>query len=164
MTAKTLRKALIGAALVLLASTPLFAQVTDSGSITLQGTVPALAQITVTPIAGFDSLDLTTSQSNLGVATVNEKSNVTTGYTVTLTSANNGSFVGLDSGNGDTLAYSISYGGSTVTLTSGSATVTTASARTGAAGVDKTLAISYTGAFLNADTYQDTITLTISAP
>ena len=161
MKKKTL---IIAAVMIVAAFAPVFGQVTDSGSITLTGTVAALAEITVTPITGYDSLDLTTSQTDLAVATVNEKSNVTTGYTVTLDSANSGEFVGADTGNSDTLAYTISYGGSAVTLSSGSATVTTASARTSAAGVDKTLAISYTGTFLNADTYSDTITLTISAP
>ncbi len=160
MQKKTL---IIAIVMIVAAFAPLFAQ-SDTGSITLSGTVPALAEITITPISGHDTLDLTTSQTDLAVATVNEKSNVTTGYTVTLDSANSGEFVGNDSGNSDTLAYTISYDGSVVTLSSGSATVTTASGRTAASGVDKTLAVSFTGTFLNADTYTDTITLTISAP
>lgn len=58
--------------------------------------------------------------------------------------------------------YSISYGGSPVTLASGSATVTSVAARTGSTGAAKNIAISYTGAWLAADTYSDTLTLTIA--
>jgi len=63
--------------------------------------------------------------------------------------------------------YSITYGpgaGTAVTLIAGIATVTSSAVATSEAGTANNLRITYTGnTFLNADTYSDTITLTIAA-
>ena len=140
-----------------------------SGSITLTGTVSAILQITVTPVAGYDSLDLTTSQTNLAVATVNEKSNNAAGYTVSIESTNaaatSSTTAYLEGAtHGETLDYSVSYGGTPVSLdASGQAIVTDEAAKTTSAGVDNSVQITYTGAFLNADSYSDTLTFTITA-
>lgn len=142
-----------------------------TGSITLTGTVSQILQITVTPAPGYDTLDLTTSQTDLLVATVTEKSNNQAGYTVTVESQNAAAlgsstafFKGSDAGNGDTLNYGMSYNGAAVSLdASGAAVVSDVAGTTAQTGVDKQLAITYTGAFLNADTYSDTLTFTIAA-
>ena len=49
-----------------------------------------------------------------------------------------------------------------VTLANGSATVTIASGRTPGVGVAKNLNITFAGSFVAADTYSDTLTLTIT--
>jgi hypothetical protein len=154
-------------ALILFGAAAVSAQTT--GSITLTGTVSAILQITVTPIAGYDSLDLTTSQTDLAVATVNEKSNNAAGYTVAIESANAAATSSTTAylegvAHAETLDYTITYDGSSVALdASGQAVVTDVVAKTTSAGIDKSVQISYTGAFLSADSYSDTLTFTITA-
>lgn len=168
---KTNRKAIVVIAAVLLVGLAGTATAQTTGSITLTGVVSQLLEITVTPAPGYDSLDLTTSQTDLLVATVNEKSNNQAGYSVSVESANAAGagsstafFVGADAGNTDTLDYNLSYGGSPVAFdATGNAVVSNVASTTGVSGVDKAVEITYTGAFLNADTYSDTLTFTITA-
>lgn len=70
-----------------------------------------------------------------------------------------------DAGNSDTLAYTMTYGGTAVSLSSGTAVVTDVTTKSNAAGTDNELRISYTGSgqFLYEDTYEDTLTFTITA-
>jgi hypothetical protein len=142
-----------------------------TASITLQGTIPAILKIVVTPEPGISSLDLT-SDLNSKIATAVEISNKRAGYTVTVTSANAKTagidapfFKGVASDNTDTLPYAISYGGSAATFTGGVATVSTASVKTSAAGTSKDVTLNYNGTslFPNEDTYNDTLTFTITA-
>jgi spore coat protein U-like protein len=151
------------AMLGLAAQTPAFSA--QTGSITISGTVAPDCQITVAPAPGYNKLDLVTSQSNLKVATVTEQCNARLGYTVKLNTANGttgGLFTG-SSGNGETLGYGVSYGGLPATFVAKEAVVTNALARTASTGVVKDLAVSYAGTPLAADTYADTLTVTISA-
>ena len=161
-------KVLAAAAAILMAAIPSFAA--TSGTLTLTGTVPAVLDITVTAQPAASSLDLSVNQANLLVANVTERSNRKPGYTVTLQSANAGSgaaffFKSADVLNLDMLTYTLSYGGSAVTLVGGTALITDATAKTPSAGVTKDLRISYSGAasFLNQDAYADTLTFTITA-
>src|SRR5687768_3215877 len=73
-------------AVLLLAGGSAFAA--DSGNIVIQGTVAAVNEIVVTPVAGYNTLNLTAGATDQQVATVNEKNNDPDGYTVTLTSLN----------------------------------------------------------------------------
>ncbi len=152
-------------ALMGVAATSAFAA--SSGTLTLTGTVAASTNITVTPQAGYNSLDLTTTQTNFLVAIVNEQSNDHLGYTVTVASAN---LAGAgtqpffaDAASGDTLNYTLQYNGTGVTFASGVATVSSTSAKTVPAGVNKNLTISYTGssALSASNSYTDTLTFTI---
>ena len=161
-------KALAVSAAILLAAIPSFAATT--GTLTLTGTVPAVLDISVTAQPAASTLDLSATISGVSVASVTERSNRKPGYTVTLHSVNAGSgttflFKSADVTNTDSLAYTLTYGGSPVTLVSGSALITDATAKTPAAGVTKDLQISYNGAasFLNQDSYSDTLTFTITA-
>lgn len=128
------------------------------GTLNLQGVVPAVLSITITPEPLATNLPLDTTQSNVKVAEAVEVSNSATGYTVDIVSANNGQLV-----NGsDTINYSLTYGGSTIDLANGDA-VTGAS---GAVNANKDINISYTGvdyALLTQGTYSDQVTFTISA-
>lgn len=149
------------------------ASAADSGNITVQGTVAPVNEITVTSQTGFDTLDLTNGGTDVLVAVVNEKNNDPDGYKVTLVSLNAGTTAqanlkGADTENASVINYSIKYGAPTletaVTLVSGSAEVTSTTAATPEAGTTKNLKISFAGSsWSNADTYSDTLTLTIAA-
>jgi len=143
-----------------------------AAEITIQGAVSTSAALTVTPNAPYNVLDLGTDQTDLKVATVNEKCNKHNGYTVTLASAkavsNGGGTVAKLVGalaSPESLSYTMKYNTAVVTLVGGSATVANETAKTLGIGVNKDLTISYLGAAANlaADTYSDTITLTIAA-
>jgi hypothetical protein len=161
-------KVIVAAVAIMMAAIPSFAATT--GTLNMSGSVSGVLDISVTAQPAASALDLTVNQTNLLIATVTERSNWKTGYTVALQSANAGSgtsffFKSADVLNTDTLAYTLNYGGSAVTLVAGSALITDATAKTAAAGVTKNLQISYNGAstFLNKDSYADTLTFTITA-
>ena len=168
-----IRNSILTVAITGLALTSAFAA--DNGAVTVQGTVSPINELTVTSQSGFNSLALTTGSTNQTVAVVNEKNNDPDGYTVTLVSGNaqaesssQAQMKGADTANTTVVNYSISYGSSgseaAVTLDSGSAVVTDASAATAEAGSNKNLLISFAGAtWRTADTYSDTITLTIAS-
>lgn len=127
----------------------------------------AVNEIVVTTDAGatLTSAELLAGVTDRLVASVNEKNNSTAGYTVTLVSANTGGtqarLLGGDPTN--SIDYSIIYNGAPIALTEGSAVVTTDGTNTDAAGVDKNLAVTTTAGWHNADTYSDTLTLTIAS-
>jgi hypothetical protein len=158
---------------MVLSSAPAFAQ-SAVGEIVLSGQIAAINQISVDPTVDvYNALNLANTQVNLVVATVLEESNHTTGYTVTLVSANafaagNGQarLMSTDVDNSHGIDYTMFYGpgsGTAVTLASGSAIVTSTAGAASDNSTDNNLGISYTGnGFLNADTYTDTLTLTIA--
>lgn len=136
------------------------------GTLLLQGTVPAVLEITVTPESGVnDALDLSADITDLKVATVLERSNKKAGYTVTLSSANNGVFQNTDTTYDYSLDYTLAYDGSEIDLSSGSAEITNESVKTTGAGTSKNVTISYNGEadFPYEGTYTDTLTFTIAA-
>jgi hypothetical protein len=59
----------------------------------LRGNVPQILSIQVNAEAQATELDLSTSQNDLKVATVQEKSNSSTGYQVSISSANSGALL-----------------------------------------------------------------------
>ncbi len=151
---------------------PTLANAAASGNVTLTGSVAANCQITVTAEAAAATLDLATDQTNLKVATVNEKCNDPDGYTVDLVSTwgagDAGTSVELESATtSERLVYTVRYDTSAVTFdASGSAQVTDVLAKTGGSGVDKDIDISYSGSAANlaaGTDYTDTLTVTITA-
>jgi hypothetical protein len=147
--------------LVLALSAPAFAGTT--GSVTISGVVPAATAIVVTGSTGYNNLDLSTSATNLQVASVVETNNTTNGYTVTLASQNSGA---LKNGTLGSVAYTAQYNGTAVTLSSSAVSVTTAPAANTVVNATKAFKVSYTGvpaANLMVGTYSDTLTFTISA-
>jgi hypothetical protein len=140
-----------------------------SGSIALSGSIPAIMELVITSEPVANNLPLTTTVADLSVATVTERSNKKAGYTVTLESQSakasgaSPSFVSSESG--DSLPYSIKYGGNAVAFVGGSAVVSSTASRTTAAGVSKAVTVSFDGAsyFLDESTYSDTLTFTIIA-
>ena len=142
-----------------------FAQAT--ATLTISGTVAPINTITIASQSGYNALDLVNGAVAKLVGIATETSNDKLGYKVTLSSLNAGATAqallkGAIVGNTDTVNYSILYNGTAVTLAAGSATVTSVAAHTGAAGVTKNIAVTFAGGWLTADTYSDTLTLTIA--
>lgn len=134
-----------------------------SGLITIQGVVPKVVAVTVTGVAPFNALDLTTTQTNLPVANINEQSNDTNGYTVTASSANAGQ---LKNGAVGSIAYTARYNAVSFALTVTPVAITTVAISAAVVNVTKSLTISYTGtpsASNMSGTYSDTLTFTIAA-
>lgn len=144
-----------------LALTSLTTMAATTGTLLLKGTVLAKLSITVTPEPIALALPLETSQTDTKVAEVNEKSNSSTGYKVTISSANAGNLV-RTSGT-ELFPYTLKY--DSVALNLASAVVETHSGSS-AVDVNKDVTISYTGVpaeEMVAGDYTDTITFTIAA-
>jgi phage tail sheath gpL-like len=140
-------------------------------SVVLSGTVAPVNTVAVVGFGTYATLNLAVSDAAVKVADVTETSNNNTGYTVSLVSANAAGTVQarLKGAVGNTMGmnYSITYGpgaGTAVTLGAVPSVVTDSAVATPEAGTANNLRVTYTGiSFLNADTYTDTITLTIAA-
>lgn len=141
-----------------------------SGNLGLSGSVPVILELSVNAAAGAITLTPSSNVSSVSIGTVVEKCNDADGYTVTLSSvngvanvANSGVLVGQNAS--ETLAYSLSYGGTGVSFTAGLATVTDVLAKSSADGDAKTVLITYDGTSSNlaTDTYTDDLTFTIAA-
>ena len=156
------KRSLIVALALATAMVPAFA-LSSTGSLSLSGTVAPVTTITVTPDANATALPVGSATTNLKIATVVELSNSKAGYSVTLSSANGATL--KEAAGTDTLAYSLTYGSNPVSFTSGSATLTTSTTRSAtAAGSSNILYISFPATFLNADSYTDSLTFTITSP
>jgi hypothetical protein len=161
MDGDTMKKTILTTALLTLTASASFAA--STGTLLLQGVVPERISLSVTPQAIASTLDLTTSQTDLVVASVNEQSNSNSGYKVTISSANLSKL--KRAGGADVLAYTMKYNGSAVALTSAAGTTLT-NAAAAAVNVNKGVSISYSGAaaeLMIEGTYADTVTFTIAA-
>ena len=149
--------------LVLALYFPLLSFSATTGTLVLQGTIPSLRSLTVTPEAGHNTLDLGSTQTDLKVATVNEKSNSILGYKITIVSANLSNLKRV-SGT-EVIPYTLKYNGLTADVSSITGYSVTHSGFP--VNVNKDLTISYTGvdtSLLTEGNYSDTLTLTISSP
>jgi predicted SPOUT superfamily RNA methylase MTH1 len=156
-----MKKLVIASTLLALTTASSFAATT--GTLLLQGVVAQKISLTVTSQAVASTLDLSTTQTDLNVASVNEKSNSKTGYKVTITSSNLSKLKRADGA--EVVAYTMKYGGATVDL-SLAAGATIANNAASSINVNKSVAISYTGATAESmveGTYADTVTFTIAA-
>jgi len=142
----------------------------SSANIIISGSVAAQAAITATAAPALTDTELNSGVVDKQMSVVNEKSNRHVGYWVALKSANAAAasssqarMNGISAGNTDVINYSIKYNGVAVTLgITGQATVTLDAAKTPQAGIDKNLTITIGAGFPAADTYSDTITLTLT--
>jgi hypothetical protein len=151
-------------ALLLALAIPSFAATTST--ISLSGSVSPTCSIDVTQPTTNGSLAITTNVTKSTIATIKEKSNVTNGYSVTLSSANGWSLKGSST----SLAYTLSYGptGSIVDLTTAvgtPVTLTDSTTATVSGGVTKYLQITFLGANveLPSGDYTDILTVAIVA-
>ncbi len=154
------KRGLVAMVVLTAAMVPMFA-LTGTGSLSLSGTVSETTSVTITADANASSLPLNVATTGLKIATVTELSNSKGGYTLTLSTSNGSSLkenLGVD-----TIPYTLQYGNNPVTFTGNSATLTTAASRSAtSAGTTNTLYISFGAAFVNANTYADTLTFTIT--
>jgi hypothetical protein len=151
-------KALIALAVLSLSASSFAA---TTGTLLLKGQVGQVLSILVTPEAIASTLPLDISQVDTKVATVNEISNSSTGYRVSISSANLGNL--LRTGGTETFAYTMKYNGSSVDLASGDSFSSNTAA---SVNVNKDVQISYTGvpaANMVAGEYEDTVTFEIAA-
>ncbi len=162
MTEMSRSVAFAAAAALVFAATP-----AKADALPVQGIVAVACTIS-TVDAGAGALDLSASQTDVTIANVTETCNDVDGFTVTIATTNGttpGVLVSQDvnGANSTDQTYSIKYDGVAVTIASGSGTAATRSGFTAQQTVP--LAISYTiaGGGLPADTYTDTLTLTITA-
>ena len=119
--------------------------------------------LVITPQAIATALDLSTSQTDLNVASVKEQSNSKTGYKLKVTSANLGKLKRADGA--DVFSYSMKYNGSVVALSTTTG-VTLLSSSAAAISTSKSVSISYTGVpqeSMVEGIYTDTLTFTIAA-
>jgi hypothetical protein len=158
---KSFKATMIAAAVFALAAGS--AAAAANATLSLAGTVAPVLAISVVPEAFAAALPVGSTVTDQKLATVTEISNNPAGYSVSLASANGGALRGSLAGNADAVPYTLKYGNQAVVFSLGLATIADASARTGGAGSAKDLAISFAAAFLNADTYSDTLTFTITA-
>lgn len=143
-----------------LLSSSSFAALTDT--LSLSASVAETVSIEVTAGSGASNLDLETTAADLVIASVNEKSNSNTGYTVNIVSDNLGAL--KRSGGTETFGYALKLGSTSLNLsTVAGHTITHSSAAL--ADVTNDVKISYTGvsnATMVEGTYSDTVTFTIS--
>lgn len=139
-----------------------FAAASESkATIQLRGVVAPKTSLTVLPEPGARSLPIGESVSELKIASIHEASNCSSGYSVAISTANGGYLKAEASGR--SLAYSLSYGGKPIALSSGSAILSSPSSMAPGGSSTKELAISFSSANTKEDGYSDTITLSIIA-
>jgi hypothetical protein len=135
------------------------------GQVTITGNVPIACDIVVVDEPGAANItDISTGATNLLVATVTEICNDPDGYTVTMVGTNSGDHTGefVDTVSGDNLPFTVRYNSIAVPV---GGVVTDSS--TVAASLDRPVDITYaaddtlTGSV--SDTYEETLTFTISA-
>lgn len=172
--ARKIAGGLIGASLI--AAVPA-AMAATSAQLTLTGTVQQILAITVNPTASATGLDLTGSVTALKVATVTAEANNPTGYTVSVSSLNQGAS-DCTSANGpcfhsptattnDDLGFSLLRDAVAVSFSGASGTFVTTTARSAVGGDDYDAEISYDGTSANLDQatdYSETLTFSITAP
>lgn len=151
-------------ATILMSASPLSAQWTnDAVTVNINANMPEITQLKFTESGTIIPLATETpTWTNIG--TMHARSNQTDGYIIAVSSTNSGVLQGPL---GETVAYSLRYGGSEYSSLTGSVTVATATDRTSFAGVASEVEISplvnLDADFLYAGTYTDTLTFTISA-
>jgi hypothetical protein len=140
------------------------------GTIAISGTVSDIPEITITSEAAGSSIHLAEDVTDMTVAIVNEKSAARSCYTVTLSSGSAEESKGAASLRGSVsancLPYTVKYGGAEVCFSSlGCAMVSNLNAKKLTDDTERLVVVSYTGTeyFLAADTYSDTINVTIAA-
>jgi hypothetical protein len=147
--------------LLLLSSAPVWAA--SSGTLLLQGSVAAVNDIVVTPVAGVNTtLNITGGVANLTVANVSETSNDLLGYKIMMSSANAGELRNASDATKKT-TYTVAYDtGSAVAPTASPAQVKNVSSLAGLTTNASAVKVNVTAyPTAPAGTYSDTVTLAI---
>ncbi|TVR88399.1 MAG: hypothetical protein EA428_11825, partial [Spirochaetaceae bacterium] len=159
---KVTRFLVVSTVLVALAAAPVFAQSvgwTDQPvTVNINANMPELTQLR------FDDLGATinlSEETEVLIGTMFERSNRTTGYTVSVSSASGGQLVGPGS---EVVDYELRYGNQDEINLSSPVVLTTATNRTNFGGVERAVAVTplvdLEADFLLAGGYTDTLTFT----
>lgn len=81
-----------------------------TGTLLIRGNIPASLSLTIDSNSNSLNLPLTSPQTDLLIGTATERSNYQAGYTISISSANNGSL--KRQGGNEVLPYTIKYGNS----------------------------------------------------
>jgi len=159
-----LNKIIIGVSALLVAgAASAWAATTVTATVGLSGTVLEVTTI-ATSTGGPVSLgDPTGGIPNLSVATLTEKCNKKGGYTIQITSANHetdGTYRLLGGTTTEYITYTLTHNGDAFTKASDTKTYP----KTGSSGITPALVLTVPSGNYSADTYTDTITITMSAP
>ncbi len=142
---------------------PSLALAGDSGALQLRGQLPVACSIRVDATQAATSLDLSSDQIDVPVASVTETCNSSAGYTLNVSSWGNGALYGEL----DAVAYLLKYDRASADLSgsqSAPVLLTSSSSRTGPAGVTKNVTISFAAAQgLRGGMYEDTLVFTVAA-
>lgn len=131
-----------------------------TGTVNVNGSVALVCSLSVSSSGATTTFsNMTQGTSNTLLGTITEICNDSNGYKVTLTTTNNENFKGATSST--LIPYSLTYNGSSVAFSSGSATITPTGSRTTPLGVSKGLTITFPAGFYTADSYSDTLTVTM---
>ena len=137
----------------------------DAAPLELSAVMPLDCQIVIEPTPDAQKLDLEKSRADVLVASVRELCNLPTGYTVTISSAGDGTLVGGSDGDWSKIPYVLKYGDTAADLRSSRASpvpVTQARRRTDADGVRRPVRISHAAAGdVAGGAYTDILTFTI---
>lgn len=135
----------------------------DSGALLLRGHFPVACSISVEATQSATTLDLSQNAFDVPVASVTETCNSGSGYTVELSSRENGSL----SGTHDAVSYRLAYDRAGADLSGSRAApvvLTDAAGPTGPAGTTRNVTISYSAAAaLHGGSYEDVLTFTVAA-
>ena len=144
----------------------------DSVAVAITGRMARILDLYAVREPGIRTMDLTTTATDRLIATVNERSNSATGYTVLLTSRNLAADLSgeptpffLHSAGAARLSYVLTYAGVAVSgWSGGSAVLTDSDGITAPGWASRELRIGFTGsATLSAGSYEDILTITIRA-
>lgn len=145
-------------------SVPL-ATAATTGQVTITGNVPIACDLLVQQEPGADDIpDISAGHTNRHVATVTETCNSPDGYTVTVTGSNSGDHTGMfvDIVSADSHPFTIRYNGISVPP-GGIVTDSTGPAFGAQKNVDITYPADETLTGSVANTYEETLTFTVSA-
>lgn len=150
----------LGTVLMIVGIAGVSAQATDSATLSLQGIVPEMTEITVTAESIASDLDLFVSQTDLPVGTLAFFSNDPDGYEVSVESDNNFVLKNAAATKANTVAYALKFAGSG-NFTNG---LKIAEGDGTPSKETRSLLVSYTGnELLAAGAFNDVLTFTISA-
>jgi len=159
-----LNKIIIGVSALLVAGAASAWAASSSASISLSGTVAEVTTASSSAVSVNLATDLATGFTDFVLATLHEKCNKKNGYTVAIATANaadNATYYlkGTLTGSGEEqITYTLKHGSDAFTKDLDHVDY----AKTGGSGVDVDLKMTVVGGNYSADTYTDTITVTIS--
>lgn len=147
--------------LIILSTINIYGQWNEQGTLTVKGNMPLITELKIED--NNVELDLSQSQTDIHIASIFERSNSLSGYSVSVSSSNSGELISTETS--DNVSYSLTYDGSELDLSGGSVTANSNNERTNMGGIERELLISHSGSeddlLLSEGNYEDDLTFTI---